>query len=327
MYTKEEIAAMTPAEQAIARDMNAAEEAGEDPFGDEFEGEATAAEAPAAAPAAAPAPAPTAEDEPNDDANDGEPAAAPAPAAAAPAPAAAAPAEPPAPAAAPAPAEQEAAEEAPTAFQVQDTKPITEQRKQLRADKQQIEKDWAAGTISDEDRATKLGEIDDKMDALLIQQTRAETLQEVNVQNFQREVQSVIGGIRTEGKAVGLDYGTAEQPTAAAHQFDRMMAALDADPTWQGKSFTDRAREAHRGVLALNGKLAAPPAPAAAPAPAAKREAPPAPPQTLREIPAAERANTGDDMAEQWKAATGAAADRLWNRMTPAQQARALQDE
>lgn len=320
MYTKEEIAAMNPTEAQVARDMNALEEAGGDVFGDGDTTEA-AAETPAPAPAPAPegeavdedveapAPAPAPSEAP---APAPEPAPAPSPAAEAPAPA-------PEPAPSPAPAPEA------VAYQVQDTKPIGEQRKQLADEKKALTKKWSDGTITDDEFAEQSAVLDDKRDALLIQETRATTLQEVNQQNAQREVNAVLAAIRTEAATVGIEYAKDGKATTAAYQFDAAMDGLAKDPAWQNKPYAEVAREAHRTVLALNGKLAPPPAPAPAPAPAAKaRTAPPAPPQTLRELPAADRANVGDDMLEQWKAAEGSAAEALWNRMTPAQQERAL---
>lgn len=318
MFTKEEMDQMTAAEREAAREMNALEESGGDVFGD---GEPTAA----AAEAPAPAPAPEGEKDEKDE-NEGAPAPAPAPAEApapepapAPAPAAEAPAPAPEPAPSPAPAPEA------VAYQVQDTKPIGDQRKQLAEDKKALTKKWSDGTITDDEFAEQSAVLDDKRDALLIQETRAATLQEVNTQNAQREANAVLGAIRTEAATLGVDYGSADKPTTAAYQFDAALEGLAKDPAWQNKPYVELARQAHRTVLALNGKLApaaAAPAPAAAKAP--ERKAAAEPPQTLRELPAAERANVGDDVLEQWKSATGPAAESLWNRMSPAQQERAL---
>lgn len=321
MYSKEEIAQMTPTEQAVARDMNAAEEAGGDMFGDGTPGDDTTSttDQPDAAAQAegegAPDDAAGAEAAADDD-TDPKPDDAPADAGTKPEPQ---------PAAATATEEQaaEAATETP-AYRLPDVSKIPEERKALRAQHAEMQAKWAAGTLTDEEYAKQSGEVSDKLDALTRAETRAETIAEINAQTAMNERMRVATHYIAEGAKVGIDYNQDKH----LNSFKRIVGALEADPDWQGKSFADVAAEAHRTVLAMNGKLGATPAPvppAAAPTPAAQRKAPDAP-QTLRTLPAAAQANVGDDVEAQWKAATGAAADALWQKLTPAQQNKLLQD-
>lgn len=322
MYSKEEIDQMTPTEQAVARDMNAAEEAGGDLFGDgepgggdttsttdqpaaeaQAEGEGAADDAAGAEGAAAATADPKPGDAPADAATKPEPQ--------------------PAEAATTDEPTGEAATEAPTAYRLPDVSKIPEERKALRAQHADMQAKWAAGTLTDEEYAKQSGEVSDKLDALTRAETRAETIAEINAQTAMNERLRVANHYINEGAKVGIDYNLDKH----LNSFKRIVGALESDPDWKGKSFADVAAEAHRTVLAMNGKVGATPAAPVPPAatPAAQRKAPDAP-QTLRTLPAAAQANVGDDVEAQWKAATGAAADALWQKLTPAQQNKLLQD-
>ncbi len=318
MFTKEEMAGMSQAERDTARDMNAAEEAGQDVFGDgelpepvETKAEVSEDAADETAKAhetaddseAKPAEAEKLVDEAAAEATtpevtEAEPAAA-----------------------------QPSKE--PRQYEVADAAAIAEKRKSLRAEKATVESEWASGTLSDEAKAEKLAGIDDQLDTLLIEQTRAETLREANEQNRRQKEAEILDEIAAKAKSRdGVDY---HEDADLGNLYDAKLRAVFKDEAFKGKSFTECATEAHARVLKAVGKAVGAPAPppeppAGAPAPAAPsiRAKPPAPPATLRELPAADKANVGDDIEAQWEAASGAKAEALWSRMSPAQQERML---
>lgn len=195
-------------------------------------------------------------------------------------------------------------------YELPDTASFAEQRKTLREQRAAIDTKWLGGALSDTERAAQVGAIDDQLDDLLKQATRAETLAEVNRQNALSEQTRVIEAIRRDGAKAGIDY----QPDGeAAGQFDTALQVLAARKDAAGKSFEDLAQQAHRMVLALNGKLApaASPAPAPAAAPAAASPVPaptPAPatkppvsiPPTLGHMPAAARPPIANDFMSEF---------------------------
>lgn len=165
----------------------------------------------------------------------------------------------------------------PTQYQAP-TRDWGKERTDLRAEMLAIDKKWSDGELSDEDRATQLGGIHDKLDAITRDQTRAETLVEINRQNAIAEQTKVLDALREAGKKVGLDYG--EQKNGVA--FDALFDAVAKDPDNAGKGFAELAQKTHETLLAMRGIKAAAEAPAPAPAPAAKPAAPkPNIPQTL----------------------------------------------
>lgn len=188
-------------------------------------------------------------------------------------------------------------------YELPETASIADQRKALREQRAAIDGKWLGGGLSDAERATQVCEIDDQLDELLKRATRAETLAEVNRQNAINDQVRVIDSIRREGAKAGIDY---KPDGDAAGQFDTALQVLAVRKDMAGKPFEDLAREAHRVVLALNGKLAAAPAPppsaaapaAPAPAPAPKpaRDIPP----TLGHMPAAARAPIANDFMSEF---------------------------
>ena len=321
MYTQQEIASMTAAEQEMARSMNAAEEAGEDPFKDDdvdSEGGATdeAAEIPGDNTEAAAEEPAAVEEEPS--ATD-EPAAAAAeePAAAAEEPAVEEPADPPPTLRGEAPAD------------------LNEQIKALRIKRAEVRKQWSSGEIDDDQLDALEGPIEDQIYALREQATVARTLETANAQFAHQQAMSHIETIRQAGLKAGLKYEVSEDGKTIGEdvqQFNRQLNALTSDPTWAAKSFASRANEAHRITALLAGKTAAPARTATAQitVPATSKVGKPtaAAPATLRDVPSASRANEGEsDLESQWKSASGPLADKLWARLTPAQQERLLDDD
>lgn len=228
-------------------------------------------------------------------------------AAEAPAEGAAAPAEGAAPAQAPEAAAAPAAEEGQFIPQFKGELPAdyNEAKKALRDSKSALLKQWSEGELTDDDYNAKVAEVDDKLEAMVAQKAAADALDQANRQMLAQQQQTVIEGIRTAGKTAGVDYGTPDAPTKAAGQFDVAMRALLSDPDMQAKSFAEVAAEAHRTVLALNGKLGAAPAAPAPSAPPAKAAATkPAIPPTLGAMPNAAPPNAGQDASEQFDAIT-----------------------
>lgn len=188
-------------------------------------------------------------------------------------------------------------------YELPDTASIADQRKALREQRAALDAKWIAGAITDAERSEKVDAIDDQLDDLLMQATRANTLADVNRQNAINDQVRVIDSIRRDGAKVGIDY---KPDGDAAGQFDTALQVLAARKDMAGKPFEDLAREAHRVVLALNGKLAAAPAtspsaaapaaPAPAPAPKPAREIPP----TLGHMPAAARAPIANDFMSEF---------------------------
>lgn len=311
MFSPEEIARMSPAEQETARTMNAAEEAGKDPFGDDLDDEVDSevdsddddvdSEGGATDEAEEiPGDNVEGEDKPAD-----EPAATDEPATAEPEPEAA----------------LEFKAEAPADADAK----LTELRKQ-RLD---ARKKWSAGEIDEEELEALEAPIEQAMAEIRQQQSVAAAMEQANRQlqakqqaDAARAARVTVNRIRAEGTAAGLDYSQGDDKTPPgehAMEFDRQLQPLAADPKWVAKGFDAMAAEAHRKVLLLAGKAAPAPTPGARTAPKA--------PVTLRDVPGAARANEGSDtLIEQFKTATGKAAEKLWSRMTPAQQQLALGD-
>lgn len=183
------------------------------------------------------------------------------------------------------------------------------QRAAIKAERREVETKWGAGELSDDERVAALETLQDKADALLIEQTRNATLAEANAQHERRAAEAkqlaentaMAALARTEAAALaagkpGVDY---VKDTLAQSQFDMMFSAVKANPQMAGKAPAELVAEAHRAVRALRGlgaEAAAAPAPGpAAPAPRAK----PPIPQTLGNMPSAAAQPVGVDLAEQ----------------------------
>ena len=196
------------------------------------------------------------------------------------------------------------------------------QRAALRAERREVEAKWASGELSDDDRATALDELQDKSDALLIEQTRASTLAEANAQAEQRAAESranaetaAMRAVAEAAKASGqIDYAS---DIKAQKQFDVMFTAVKADPDNADKTSSQLVQEAHKAVLALRG--------IADKTPAKERTAPPAPP-TLRNLPNATTSNSGGTVADSIGRLTGAAYQAAFAKLTPAQKAALVDD-
>lgn len=308
MFTDQEIAEMTnPAEQETARAMNAAEAAGKDPFGDDLDDEPDTDEADSEGGTTDEADEQEIPGDKIDEAAaDDKPAEEPAAAA----------------------AEEPAAEADPEPvleFKAEAPADADAKLAELRKQRLDARKKWSAGEIDEEELEALEAPIEQAMDAIRQQQSVAAAMEQANKQlqakqqaDAERAARVTVNRIRAEGTAAGLDYSPpSENKPAGEHavEFDRQLQPLLADPKWQAKGFDAIAAEAHRKVMLLAGK-----------APAAARRAPPPAPQTLRDVPAADRANAGSDLDDQFKTVTGLSAQKLWDKLTPQQQARMLDE-
>ena len=193
------------------------------------------------------------------------------------------------------------------------------ERKTLRGSKAEVLKQWNDGELSDEEYAAKTGEIDDQLDGLLIAKTQAETIENLNRQAVIQTQMQVLDAIRTSSKKANeLDYADAKVATA----YDRMLGAVMADPDNGGKNFADLAQLAHEGLCAVRGvKRAVVVADSAKP----KRESPPVPP-SLRGLPNASVANTGGSRIEAISRLTGQAYQDAFAKLSAAEKAQLLDE-
>lgn len=163
-------------------------------------------------------------------------------------------------------------------------------------------------------------EISGKLDTLLIQRTLAEA----NAQTAQAQEDAAIGEIMESAKQAGsIDYFT---DAKAQRQFDTALTMIQIDPDNAKRPFAALVKEAHSTVLALRGiaTAAAAPALAASTKPAART--PDAGPPTLRGLPNASLPNTGGTVADALGRLSGAEYQAAFAKLTPAQKA-AMLDE
>lgn len=213
--------------------------------------------------------------------------------------------------------EPEAEPSLPT-YRTSDPSDLKAQRKALRQQEIEVEAKWAAGELDDSARAEKLSELRDQADELLVQITTTATLQAANEQQTKRQQEAVITGIKTQGKAQGLDY---DDPKVAK-QFDIAIQVLAVDPDNAGKTFAQLASAAHSTVLALRGISKAQGTPAK---PAEARTAP-KPPATLRNMPAAATQNVGSTLASTMARLKGPEYQAAYVKLTPKQRAELTDD-
>ena len=169
----------------------------------------------------------------------------------------------------------------------------------IKSERREVETKWSSGELTDEERAEKLEQLQDKADDLLIQQTRAATLAEANTQAEKRAIQQRVDSenaamrnlaqreaeLLKAGKPA-LDYA---KDTLAQSQFDMMFSAVKANPANAGLSVAQQVDEAHKAVRALRGLIQAP----------TTTKPKPVIPQTLGNLPSAAVQPVGADLAEQ----------------------------
>ena len=155
---------------------------------------------------------------------------------------------------------------------------------------------------------------------------RAETLLEANAQATANQQQANILNLMASAKAE-IDY---KADTKAQKQFDTALTMLSQDPDNAGVSHAQLVADAHRTVLAIRG-ITAKAAPAAdkpdlAAITAARAAKNGEPPPTLRGIPAATSNKTTDDAMEAMGRLKGADFQAAFNKLSPAQRARMLDE-
>ena len=195
------------------------------------------------------------------------------------------------------------------------------ERKTLRGSKAEVLKQWNDGELSDEEYAAKIGEVDDQLDALLTAKTRAETIQDLNEQAARQTQIQIMSNIATaSAKAKELDYS---DPKVCAAYDSMLKDAVMKDPENAGKTFDKLAQLAHDALCTTRGVKRA--APAADPDPKPKRETPPIP-MTLRGLPNASVANTGGSRIEAISRLTGQAYQDAFAKLSAAEKAQLLDE-
>lgn len=209
------------------------------------------------------------------------------------------------------------------AYEVAQVADFKEQRAALRAQESEIEAEWIAGTLNDQQKAEKLGAVRDKLDDLLVQHTRASTLAEANAQHAIQAQREVLTNIAAAAKKAGhVDYDT---DAKAQRQFDTALQMVAGDPDNAGRPYRELAAEAHAAVLALRGVQAKPATPAAPDAKTPRRSVDKAliPPTLSRVPPAVDPSISGDEFSHLSNL-DGADLEKAVTRMTPEQQERWL---
>jgi hypothetical protein len=160
---------------------------------------------------------------------------------------------------------------------------------------------------------------------------RQQAVAEVEANNFRNAENKAIARVLEEAKKAengAIDY--ANDP-AAARQWTAALQFVRADPASANATLSALYRAAHRMVAQQRGKLAAPAAKVAA-APAKPKVADPATrkvdgkPPTLRGLPNAAAATTGNDLAAAMGRLKGTAYQDAYAKLTPAQQAALVDD-
>jgi hypothetical protein len=178
-------------------------------------------------------------------------------------------------------------------------------------------KDLMDGVIEPEEYSRIESEVADKLDAITVQRT----LHEANVQSEAQEYEAALDRIIAASKKAGeIDYKT---DAKAAKQFDTAMRMLADDG--ETRTFAELAAEAHKAVLAIRGIKKAEPAATPAAEPAKPRENGKGP-MTLRNVPAAEMANSGGGWKEQLATLNGQEYEAAYAKLSPAQKAELLND-
>ncbi len=174
-------------------------------------------------------------------------------------------------------------------------------------------KDLMDGVIEPEEYSRIEAEVSDALDALTVQRT----LHEANVQTEQQTQETALDKIITAAKKSGeVDYLA---DAKAAKQFDTAMKMLADDG--EMRTYAELAAEAHKVVLAVRGiKQEAPTA-----APANARENGKGP-MTLRNLPAAEIANSGGGWKDQLATLSGQAYEESFSKLSAGQRAELMND-
>lgn len=216
------------------------------------------------------------------------------------------------------------AQPAPTTYKAEIPADLDANREALLTEKADALEKLMTGEIDAKEFAEVEMRVTKEMAKIDRQLARAETLAEINQQSVSQYEGLVIAQIVDTTKSV-LDYS---KDTTAARQFDAVMAGLRADPANASKSFADLAAYANKTVLAIRGlSLPGEQAPAATSSQAASKppqRGVPAVPPTLRGIPTAATPNSGGGVVEQMANLSGQAYEAAFSKLSPSQQAALL---
>lgn len=212
---------------------------------------------------------------------------------------------------------------APTAYKTEIPADLEAKRDTLMTEKAEALEKLMSGEIDAKQYATTEAKVQRELSALDRTIATAETLAAINAQSSGQYEGQVIAQIVENTKGV-LDY---TKDATAQKQFDAVMAGLRADPANATKNFGALAAEANKTVLAIRG-LSLPGA--ETPSAGAKTATPPARqpagklPPSLRNLPAAATPHTGGGVAEQMANLKGTAFEDSFAKLSPAQQAALL---
>ena len=289
---------LTPEEQKVVAQIKAAQESGEDVFGDDEElvrdePQADADEQPEQTEAAA--------DEPTTEQQEAQ-----------------------APAEEPPAIEQQAAEPpakadtAPQTFDVQLPADHEQKIADLLKEKAQAFKKLMEGEMEADEFATIDAKVTNDINRINREVTRAETLAEANRQQAENYQTTAIRQLiaRTKGE---VDYAA---DAKAQKQFDVALAVVKADPDNAALDFAELIDQAHKVVAAQRGVTAKPAAPQA---PASRKPDVQAP-VTLRSLPSAGTQNTNGSVADSLARLRGQDFENAFAKLTPSQRA-AMLDE
>lgn len=196
---------------------------------------------------------------------------------------------------------------------------IEEEAKALRAEKRAEFKKLMSGDLDDDAYSEKEGDIQSKLDALLVQRAKAESRNEAILDHEN----GILMAIKRDAKKAGFDYDAVEDKRAVT-QFDAALRAIAATAE-PGRTFKSIAKEAHATVMALRGIAKA--RQAEAPKPPAPRQQGRGAPLTLRNLPAAGTPNTGGDpLVDSMRHLKGPAYEAAYSKLTPGQKAKLLDE-
>lgn len=115
--------------------------------------------------------------------------------------------------------------------------------KAIRTERQGIEQKWTDGELTDDERNAQLDGLEERRDALLVEQTRAQTLGEINRQNAERtelaqqtaEDAAIVALVKND-KAIGATGVSYHDNVDAQRDFDAALTAAKASASHAGKS-------------------------------------------------------------------------------------------
>lgn len=215
------------------------------------------------------------------------------------------------------------AQPAPTAYKAEIPADLEAKRDTLMTEKAEALEKLMSGEIDAKQYATTEAKVQRELSTLDRTIATAETLAAINAQSSGQYEGQVIAQIVETTKGV-LDY---TKDATAQKQFDAVMAGLRADPANATKNFGALAAEANKAVLAIRGLslpgAETPSAGAKTTTPTARPPAGKLPP-SLRNLPAAATPHTGGGVAEQMANLKGTAFEDSFAKLSPAQQAALL---